>query len=151
MKLKIPSVDKDVEQRELIQSWWENSGIIYYGKSEDVHMLWPRNPRFITYRNWCLHKIEYMFKNVHRRTVYNFPDLKIIQMFISNRSYNCGLFWQWNTSHTQRERDRDRKREEGRKGERLREIQNTLNPKTYYWTKENRYKITYTYHMILFT
>lgn len=70
MKLKIPSVDKDVEQRELIQSWWENSGIIYYGKSEDVHMLWPSNPGFITYRNSCLHKIEHMFKKVLTATLF---------------------------------------------------------------------------------
>lgn len=53
MKLKISSVDKDVEQTELIQIWWENSGIIYYDKSEDMHMLWSSNPRFKTYRNTC--------------------------------------------------------------------------------------------------
>lgn len=62
---EIPSVGKDVEQRELIKNWWKNSGINCYGKFEDAYILRPRNFRFISHGNGCLHRTEYMFKSTY--------------------------------------------------------------------------------------
>lgn len=58
-----------------------------------------------------------MFESVHSSTVYNFPDLKINQMFTNNRiDLKIVVYSDSEIFHTYTETKRDTEREGGRKG-----------------------------------
>lgn len=70
-------------------------------------------------------------KSFDSNTVYNFPDLKTIQMFINNRiDLKIVVYSDSEILHTHIETEKERQRKGERKwgsgGEQLREIQNTL-------------------------